>query len=152
MAAVLRLPPSPEPPSQGCGTRRQGSRVYGGAKKNNGRKRHLVVETGSLPLFVLVARADMTDREAAKEVLFRLQLIHPKIAIVWADSGYAGQLVAWPSRTLTRSRLGRTPHPSPWRQWTAVGAGQRLARIITVRTGEAGDGWLCPMSSYPHDL
>ena len=29
---------------------------------------------------------------------------------------------------------------------------QWLARIITVRTGEAGDGWLCPMSSYPHDL
>ena len=31
-------------------------------------------------------------------------------------------------------------------------ARQWLERIITVRTGEAGDGWLCPMSSYPHDL
>lgn len=30
--------------------------------------------------------------------------------------------------------------------------GQQLVRIITVRTGDAGDGWLCPMSSYPHDL
>lgn len=30
--------------------------------------------------------------------------------------------------------------------------GQRMARIITMRTGEAGDGWLRPMSSYPHDL
>lgn len=29
--------------------------------------------------------------------------------------------------------------------------GQRVARIITVSTGDAGDGWLCPMSSYPHD-
>lgn len=29
---------------------------------------------------------------------------------------------------------------------------QLMTRIITVRTGEAGDGWLCPMSSYPHDL
>ncbi len=32
------------------------------------------------------------------------------------------------------------------------GAGQRPARIIMVSTGEAGDGWLWPMSSYPHDL
>lgn len=28
-------------------------------------------------------------------------------------------------------------------------AGQRVARIITMSTGEAGDGRLCPMSSYP---
>ncbi|MFD9331121.1 protein kinase [Streptomyces sp. NPDC060065] len=34
----------------------------------------------------------------------------------------------------------------------AVAAVQRAARIITVRTGEVSDGWLCPMSSYPHDL
>lgn len=33
-----------------------------------------------------------------------------------------------------------------------VSADQRMTQIITVRTGEAGDGWLCPMSSYPHDL
>lgn len=43
----------------------------------------------------MVTPADMTDREAAKEVLFRLRLMHPEITIVWADSGYAGQLVTW---------------------------------------------------------
>lgn len=37
----------------------------------------------------------MTDRNAAKEVLFRLRLMHPEITIVWADSAYAGQLVTW---------------------------------------------------------
>ncbi|EFL34024.1 predicted protein [Streptomyces viridochromogenes DSM 40736] len=95
---------------------------------------------------------DRYDREAAKEVLFRQRLMHPKITIVWTDSGYAGQLMAWPSLTLTRSGSGHIPHPGMRRRWTAVGAGQLLARIITVRTGEAGDGWLCPMSSYPHDL
>lgn len=31
----------------------------------------------------MVAPADMTDRDAAKEVLFRL--MHPEIAIAWAD-------------------------------------------------------------------
>lgn len=29
--------------------------------------------------------------------------------------------------------------------------GQPVERIITVRRGEAGDGWLWPMSRYPHD-
>ncbi|AGS73907.1 putative transposase (plasmid) [Streptomyces collinus Tu 365] len=45
------------------------SRGYDGAKKINGRKRHLVVDTKGLPLFVMVTPADMTDRDAAKEAL-----------------------------------------------------------------------------------
>ncbi|MFD0337098.1 hypothetical protein ACFVH0_00080 [Streptomyces sp. NPDC127117] len=43
----------------------------------------------------MVTPADTTDRNAAKEVLFRLRLMHPGITIVWADSAYAGQLVTW---------------------------------------------------------
>ncbi|MFE1409068.1 IS5 family transposase [Streptomyces sp. NPDC058770] len=79
------------------------SRGYDGAERINGRKRHLVVDTKGLPLFVMVTPADMTDRDAAKEVLFRLRLMHPEITIVWADSAYAGQLVTW-----SKSRLGLT--------------------------------------------
>jgi transposase len=45
----------------------------------------------------------MTDRDAAKEVLFRLRLMHPEITIVWADSDYAGKLVGW-----ARQRLNLT--------------------------------------------
>jgi hypothetical protein len=76
------------------------SRGYDGAKKINGRKRHLVVDTKGLPLFVLVTPAGMTDREAVKEMLSRLRLMHPEITIVWADSGYAGQLVTWAKKHL----------------------------------------------------
>jgi transposase len=71
------------------------SRGYDAGKRINGRKRHLVVDTKGLPLFVMVTPADMTDRNAAKEVLFRLRLMHPEITIVRADSAYAGQLVTW---------------------------------------------------------
>lgn len=98
------------------------SRGYDAGKKINGRKRHLVVDTKGLPLFVMVTPADMTDRNAAKEVLFRLRLMHPEITIVWADSAYAGKLVTWAktylnltiktvSRPKTRARL-RTAHPA----------------------------------------
>ncbi|CAL9671296.1 hypothetical protein SUDANB105_07526 [Streptomyces sp. enrichment culture] len=52
-------------------------RRHGLQLASNGRKRHLVVDTKGLPLLVLVTPADMTDREAAKEVLFRLRLMHP---------------------------------------------------------------------------
>ncbi len=88
------------------------SRGYDGAKKNNGRKRHLVVDTKGLPLFVLVTPADMTDRDAAKEVLFRLRLMHPEITIVWADSGSAGQLVTWAKKhlNLTLKTVSRPPN------------------------------------------
>ncbi|MDQ0988713.1 hypothetical protein QFZ71_006077 [Streptomyces sp. V2I9] len=44
------------------------SRGYVAGKEVNGRKRHLVVDTKGLPLFVMVTPADMTDRNAAKEV------------------------------------------------------------------------------------
>lgn len=39
----------------------------------------------------MVTPPDMTDRDAARQVLFRLRLTHPEITIVWADSAYAGQ-------------------------------------------------------------
>lgn len=95
------------------------SRGYDGAKKINGRKRHLVVDTKGLPLFVMVTPADMTDRDAAKEVLFRLRLMHPEITIVWADSGYAGRLVTWAKNHLNAQDhqpsegLCRVRHPAP---------------------------------------
>ncbi len=60
------------------------SRGYDAAKKINGRKRHLVVDTRGLPLLVMVTPADLTDRDAAKEVLFRLRLMYPEITLVWA--------------------------------------------------------------------
>ncbi|WP_327129834.1 IS5 family transposase [Streptomyces sp. NBC_01727] len=76
------------------------SRGYDAGKKINGRKRHLVVDTRGLPLLVMVTPASLSDRDAAKEVLFRLRLMHPKITIVWADSAYAGKLVTWAKKYL----------------------------------------------------
>lgn len=62
----------------------------------------------------MVTPADMTDRNEAKEALFRLRLMHPEITIVWADSAYPGQLVTWAKTDLnltikTVSRPKNTP-------------------------------------------
>jgi transposase len=94
------------------------TRGYDAGKKSNGRKRHLVVDTRGLPLLVMVTPADLHDSQAAKEVLFRLRLMHPEITIVWADSAYAGKLVDWAKKhlnlTTSRSAAPRTPPASSY--------------------------------------
>jgi transposase len=76
---------------------------YDAGKRTPGRKRHIVVDTKGLPLFVMVTPASMHDSVAAREVLFRLRLMHPELAVVWADLAYAGTLVDW-----AKSFLGLT--------------------------------------------
>jgi len=61
----------------------------------NGRKRHLVVDTIGLLLAVVVHPADIQDRDGAKLVLYKLLGRFPRLRLIWADGGYAGQLVAW---------------------------------------------------------
>ncbi|BBC29146.1 hypothetical protein SGFS_004370 [Streptomyces graminofaciens] len=49
----------------------------------------------------------------AKEVLFRLRLIHPEITGVWTDSSYSGQLVDWAEEVPEPDDKRRHPAPSP---------------------------------------
>lgn len=118
----------------------KGSRGYDAGKRINGRKRHLVVDTKGLPLFVMVTPADMTDRNAAKEVLFRLRLMHPEITIVWADSAYAGQLVTWAKTYLNLhardyERLIR--HSESLSTWAAITLmTRRITRRNSRRSGQ----------------
>lgn len=71
------------------------SRGWDAGKKVGGRKRHLAVDCTGLLLAVSVTPASVQDRDAAVPVLNRLRQLHRKIAVVWADGGYAGRLVDW---------------------------------------------------------
>ena len=71
------------------------SRGYDAAKKINGRKRHIVVDTLGLLLVVMVTAANVQDRDAAKPLLEKLRKSFCRIRLVFADSGYAGKLVTW---------------------------------------------------------
>ena len=64
----------------------------------NGRKRHLVVDTMGLLLAVAVHAASVQDRDGAKLVLLKLKDRFPRLQLIWADGGYAGQLVEWVHR------------------------------------------------------
>jgi putative transposase len=65
-------------------------RGYDAGKKIRGRKRHLVVDTLGLLLGVVVTAANLSDRAGALEVLPGILRTQPQLAMLWADSGYAG--------------------------------------------------------------
>jgi putative transposase len=83
--------------------RKGGPHGYDGAKKLNGRKRHLLVDTLGLLLAVHVTAADVSDRDGATELLRRLDRRHvPRLRYGWVDSGYRGGFLAW---ALARSKI-----------------------------------------------
>jgi transposase len=76
------------------------TRGYDAAKKVNGRKRHIAVDTGGLLLAVVVTIAGIQDRDAAHRLLTALTSRFSAISLVWADGGYAGRLVIWARKVL----------------------------------------------------
>lgn len=53
------------------------------------------MDTLGLPVMITVTPADIQDRDAARDVFWRLRLTQPQITQIWADRGYAGELVDW---------------------------------------------------------
>ena len=68
---------------------------YDAGKKVKGRKRHLLVDTLGLVWGLVVHAADIQDRDGAKLVLEKAQGRFPRLKLIWADGGYAGQLIGW---------------------------------------------------------
>jgi transposase len=80
---------------RGAETVARSRRGYDAGKKINGTKRHIAVDTCGLLLAVLVTGAGVQDRHAARPLLWAMHACFPGVRLVWADSGYAGHLVAW---------------------------------------------------------
>lgn len=68
-------------------------------KKITGRKRHVLVDTLGLIWAVVVTAACVQDRDGARDVFRRVAGTLPRLRLIWADSGYAGQLVGWVKQT-----------------------------------------------------
>jgi transposase len=78
----------------------QQDRGYDAGKRVNGSKRHIAVDTLGLLLAVVVTGAGVQDRDGAMPLLAKLRAACLRIALVWADSAYAGALVDWARRGL----------------------------------------------------
>jgi putative transposase len=57
------------------------------------------VDALGLVLVVVVHPANVQDRDGAKLVLERAKDKYPRLALIWADGGYAGQLIDWVKTT-----------------------------------------------------
>ena len=68
---------------------------YDAGKKIKGRKRHILVDTIGLILMVVVHPANIQDRDGAKLLLAKAKGLFPRLRLLWADGGYAGQLIGW---------------------------------------------------------
>ena len=60
-----------------------------------GRKLHLVVDTLGLVMAVVVHAANIQDPDGAKMVSRKLAGPFSRLALIWADRGYAGKLIDW---------------------------------------------------------
>jgi transposase len=116
------------------------------------RKRHIAVDTLGLPVIIMVTPAVTTDRDAARELLWRLRVMQPQITQVWADSAYAGQLINWSDdfmhmtlKTVSRPRGAKGFVVLP-RRWKVE---RTLGRIMKAR-GNVRDYERLPQHSEAH--
>jgi transposase len=75
-------------------TTQGGFRGFDGAKKVNGRKRHILVDTQGLVMKAVVSPADVQDTDGAEVVFERIQGHFPRLKHIWVDAGYRGKLIA----------------------------------------------------------
>jgi putative transposase len=59
-----------------------------------------MVDTLGLLLTVLVHPADIQDRDGGKLLVEQIKCGLPRLKVVFADGGYAGQLIEWMSETV----------------------------------------------------
>ena len=59
----------------------------------------MLVDTLGLLLIAVVHPASTQDRDGARAVLLQARGRFPRLRVIWADGGYAGQLIAWAKRT-----------------------------------------------------
>jgi putative transposase len=142
------------PPAQPSWTARAsrslngGPHGYDGAKRLNGRKRHLLVDTLGLICKLQVTAADVGDRDGAAQLLRRLDRRRfPRLRHGWVDGSYRGPFLDWDHQhrriafqVVSRSDGGRKP------RWLPPGATPPIVSPFTVvprrRVVERTFAWL----------
>jgi putative transposase len=77
------------------GTAMPAVRGYDAAKKINGIKRHILVDTMGLLLAVLITTGCVQDRDGARQLLQTFQTACRGLLKIWVDSAYRGELIDW---------------------------------------------------------
>ena len=126
-----------------------GIRGYDAAKKVNGIKRHVVVDTLGLLLGLLILPADVQDRDGARQLLQKEGGLWKRLKLLWADSAYGGALIDWVRKSfrfrleIVRPKEGQKGFAVRPRRWVVertfgwLGRYRRLARHYERKTDSA---------------
>lgn len=130
-----------------------GERAYDGAKKINGRKRHILVDTMGLLMAVVVTVGSVSDARGATTLLDRLgQTVFPRLETIHGDMKYKArelqtynadhQNYEWIFRKKPAGVAGFVPLKKRWvveRTFAWMGHYRRLARDYerTIASSEA---------------
>lgn len=80
-------------------------RGYDKAKKINGRKRHLLVDTLGLVILARVHAASTGERDGARLLMGGLAKTMMRLRHIWADRGYTGSFIEWVWKLRKRRRI-----------------------------------------------
>jgi transposase len=94
-----------------AGTVPRASRGWDNAKKVNGRKRHIAVDTTGLVLDVVITAASVQDRQGARPPLWNTHRACRHVRLVWADAGYTGKLATWAAAMKMTLQVVSKHHP-----------------------------------------
>ena len=110
---------------------------YDAGKKIKGGKRHIVTDTGGLPVAVMAHEADIRDRAGAPDVLASTAISYPWPSHIFADGGYGGRPGASPARPAGEMAptptlaIWRSALPDPWTRRRMIHcAGRRRASLL----------------------
>ena len=109
-----------------------------------------MVDTLGLIIAIVVHAANLQDRDGAKLVLAKLnekrkgRRLFPRLKLIWADGGYAGQLIEWTKRLcrctleiVKRTEAGFAVLPKRWiveRTFSWLGKYRRLSKDYETLT------------------
>ena len=115
-----------------------GPRGYDAAKKINGRKRHILVDSLGNLLAVRVTDGAVQDRDGGVDLIRPARALFPWIVMIVADSAYAGRFETALAALRMAVQIVRRPDfakgfvllPKRWRVEQAFGAGRFCRRLL----------------------
>ena len=126
------------------------SRGWDNAKKVNGRKRHIAVDSAGLVLAVVITAASVQDRDGPGRCYGTCAAPAAGVRLIWADAGYAGKLAAWAAAMkMTIQIVARRETSTSLRSCPAAGSSSGPSPGSASTAAPSGTTRTCPAATKP---
>ncbi len=123
-------------------TEMAGSSGYDAGRRIKGRRRHVTVDGGGIPIIFQIHTADVRDRDGAPDAVLAMPGKAPEVTKLWADSGHrGGRLRPKPAEMGVPDAPGIVERPKETRLHGAAPTLGRGARLhVDVALPPPGEG------------